>query len=159
MRDLNGNEIHLGETVPEQRAREARQRMEADELELTERLELRCTAVDRARFAEAAHARGLSESAFVRLAARELALHPAIARGALESAWLTLAQQGVDTLGRIMAELADRSDLIRTKPVEVQLTVRSASAAAVAVMPKKKPAKRLAMKHASRKKKPARRGR
>lgn len=150
--------------------------------ELSERLELRASKEDIERWRQAGELRGLTLSAYVRQSARELALHPAIARGALEGAWLELAQRGVETLGRIMAELADRSDILRTKPVDVQLTLHggvaremaraaelgaAAAAAAAAAVPKKKKTKPqqraaaalLEMKHANRKKPAARKGR
>lgn len=129
--------------------------------ELSERIELRASKEDVERWRQAGELRGLTLSAYVRQSARELALHPAIARGALEGAWLELAQRGVDTLGRIMAELADRTDVIRTTPVDVTLRVQrpftlEPPEAAAAAPAKKKPRKKLAMKHANRKKPAAR---
>lgn len=112
------------------------------EREFAERIELRCTTEDLERWREAARARGLSVSAFLRIAGREQALHPAIEAGAFTGTMLELARRGVDALERFA---------LQPHTIRAHVAAELERARAGELPPKRKPAKKPA------KKKPARR--
>lgn len=153
-----------------QRGQAAQNAIDAEierENELAERLELRCTAADLERWRDAARARGVSVSAFVRMAGRELALEPAIAQGALYGVALELGKHAVEALQRSVAELANLGDQLQRVAArleslpnvqEIAQQLRAGGEAPRKVAKKKARKQKLAMPHANRQKPPARKG-